>query len=378
MSFHIQRPVSRNLSKVFAVALLVAVSSCSNAESNKPPRQDDWVIYLHPDGWDYFDTRNVVIDAAGGKWIAHRSGVSYLDDNGTLTDVTDDAWFRHSTSGGFVYLDGMSGLWLKTDPISYLDFNGTPFDPSDDNWVDVYTTAEGLKERPHNMALDQSRGLWISYIFSGVDYLDTNGTPGDKSDDTWVNFSSGDGLGDTGAQMIAPEPGRGVWFGHYAGVSFLDFGADPLVKGDDRWVTFTTADGLVHPAVESIAIDSSGYKWFGTYNDVSCLDDAGTPFSKFDDRWMTYPIKNHPRLFNETTSIAIDLNGGKWFGTTQSGVYFLDDAGTPFDRSDDSSFYSGKSNGLASNSVFLWGRGITIDSANGKWVCTSEGLCYLP
>ena len=77
-------------------------------------------------------------------------------------------------------------------------------------------------------------------------------------------------------------------------------------------------------------------------------------------------------------SIGIDQNGARWFGTSQTGVYFLDDGGTPFDRSDDVSFYSGKVNGLASDSVGFRARGITIDSNNGKWICTTDGFCYLP
>ena len=192
-----------------------------------------------------------------------------------------------------------------------------------------------------------------------------------------MNFLPVDGLAHAGVLTVYIEPGKGVWFGTFGGVSFLDFGGSPLSRADDVWMTYDTSDGLADPWVASIAIDASGRKWFGTYNDVSCLDDGGTPLFKGDDRWMTFPVAVHPQWVNIVESIGIDQTGGKWFGTSQTGIYFLDDGGTPFDRSDDSGFYSGESNGLASNHVSL-GPSITIDSANGKWVCTSGGLCYLP
>ena len=361
------------------IAALVTLPWACAKDDDPPPRQDGWLFYAHPDGPLYDRAISVAIDQAGGMWIGQQFGSSsYLDDSGTPLDTSDDSWMRFETSDGLcgtggvrVYMGPNGGLWFAGNMgICYLDHNGTPLDKSDDTWTDVFTVADGMRDTSDREAFDGLGGVWILYSDQGADYLDYNGTPADKSDDTWVHYGPLDGMGDIGGTSVTLEPGKGVWFGHFNGVDFLDYGGTPLFKGDDTWVNFTMSDGLSVPVVTSLAIDSAGLKWIGTWTVLNCLDDNGTPLDKGDDRWMEF----QPWGLNFPFSIAIDQFGAKWVGTQRNGIFYLDDAGTPFDRSDDRSYFSRRENGLPSN----WVYSIILDAANGKWVGTTEGLCYLP
>ncbi len=373
----------RQLVQLLMLALLapaLLLTACRKDDDDKPPRQDGWVQYLHPDGWLYYGTNYILPDGNGGVWISHSYGISYFHMNGTPLDPSDDSWVRFDTSDGTcgagkLAFDTQGGLWLHGSWICHLDFGGTPLDKTDDQWTDVYTQTNGLKEPPTSFTLDPSGGGWVGYIFSGMDYVDFAGTPSDPSDDAWVNFGPLDGMPDSIAQDITIEPGVGVWFGTIlAGACLLDYGASPFNKGDDRWISHSVADGLDSSWVFSIGIDSNGRKWFGTFDDLSCLDDNGTSLFKGDDQWNTFPIKPGIRVWNSVEAVAFDSKGGGWFGTTDRGVYYLDDGGTPFDKSDDASYYSTKRNGLPDPGV----HSITIDASDGVWVGTSGGLAYLP
>ena len=59
---------------------------------------------------------------------------------------------------------------------------------------------------------------------------------------------------------IAVAPDRSLWFGTYGGVSRFD---------GDTWINYTTADGLVDNWVRTIAVAPDGALWFGTYGGVS-------------------------------------------------------------------------------------------------------------
>jgi streptogramin lyase len=102
--------------------------------------------------------------------------------------------------------------------------------------------------------------------------------------------------------------------------------------------------------VSSIAIDSEGNKWFGTY---------GGGVSKFDDNiWTTYKTTNG-LVSNFVNSITIDAQGNKWFGTV-SGV-------SKFDGSTWTTYTS--SNGLVTNDVIS----IAIDAQGNIWFGTYGG-----
>ncbi len=88
-------------------------------------------------------------------------------------------------------------------------------------------------------------------------------------------------------------------------------------KEDNKlnWIAYTTTNGLANNNVSSIAIDKQGNKWFGTAAGVSKFD--GT-------NWTTYNTSNG-LVCDSVNTIAIDAQGSKWFGT-ENGVSKFDGA----------------------------------------------------
>jgi hypothetical protein len=122
-----------------------------------------------------------------------------------------------------------------------------------------------------------------------------------------------------------------------------------------NWTTYNKSNsGLANNNVYSIAIDLQGNKWFGTLGGVSKFD--GT-------NWTTYTTANG--LANNTVnSIAIDSNYNKWIGTN-GGV-------SKFDGTNWTTYTT--ANGLANNII----HSIFIDSFGNKWFGTNgEGVSFL-
>jgi hypothetical protein len=100
--------------------------------------------------------------------------------------------------------------------------------------------------------------------------------------------------------------------------------------------------------VQAIAIDNEGGKWFGTrFDGVSHFD--GTT-------WTTYNTSNSGLAHNYVLAIAIDIDGSKWFGADGGGVSHFD--GTTWTT------YNTSNSGLVSNFI----KTMAIDSNGSKWL----------
>ncbi|MEY4938253.1 MAG: hypothetical protein RIS64_4614, partial [Bacteroidota bacterium] len=107
--------------------------------------------------------------------------------------------------------------------------------------------------------------------------------------------------------------------------------------------------------VSSIAIDSQGNKWFGTQTGVWKFD--GTNYTH-------YHTSNSGLVDNGVAAIAIDAQGNKWFGThteNTSGISKFD--GTTWTT------YLPSNSGLTNSKI----RSIAIDAQGNKWFGTWGG-----
>lgn len=94
-----------------------------------------------------------------------------------------------------------------------------------------------------------------------------------------------------------------VWVGSEGGV------AKYLTDGT-RLATYTRADGLASNYVTSIAIDAEGNKWFGTGR----YDKPSNGVSKFDgSTWTTYNPYNSGLSDSVIYNILVDKDNDKWF-----------------------------------------------------------------
>lgn len=295
---------------------------------------DSWTTFTTADGLAYDFVLAIGFDVLGRKWFAtYGGGVSYLDDNDTPANKADDTWTTFTTADGLINnyvrviaFDASGGKWFGAtgDGVSYFDDNGTPTNKADDTWTS-FTIWDGLADQYVDaIAIDSAGGKWFGTL-EGVNYLDDNGTPSNKSDDAWVTFTESDGLVYDGTRDIVIDSSGGKWFAHGlgigGGVDYLDDNGTPANKTDDTWITFTTADGLYHNIVAEIAIDPVGDKWFMHHSSTSYLKDNGTPTDKTDDTWTTYSYADGFLCGNNGRAVAIDASGGKWFGGSGGVTY---------------------------------------------------------
>ena len=124
----------------------------------------------------------------------------------------------------------------------------------------------------------------------------------------------------------------------------------------------TENSGLPYNNVTSIAIDAQGNKWFGT--SIGAV-------AKFDDtKWAVYDYSNSSLPFNcDINSIEIDNEGNKWFGTYDRSVWGGDGGLVKFDNSN-WTIYNKSNSGLPNNTV----TGIAIDKLGNKWIATHKGV----
>jgi len=254
-------------------------------------RDDNWITFTTADGLADNDVSAIAVDGGGRLWFGFGpdgGGVSVLDDGGTPFDKGDDTWTTFTTVDGLannqvhaIAVDGRGRMWFGTrGAASMLDDKGTPSDKGDDTWATFTTTAFGLADHVTAIARDGEGRWWFGTYGGGVSVLDNRGTPFDKGDDAWATFTIADGMASNIVFTIARDGGGRWWFGTYGGgVSVLDNRGTPFDKGDDVWTNFTSADGLADNDVGPIAVDDGGHLWFGTNSGVGELVDAIAPVS---------------------------------------------------------------------------------------------------
>jgi ligand-binding sensor domain-containing protein len=123
----------------------------------------------------------------------------------------------------------------------------------------------------------------------------------------------------------------------------------------------TDNSGLPHNQVTSIAIDAQGNKWFGTfYGEVVKFDDVN---------WTVYNNTNSglPGLYR-ISSIVIDAKDNKWIGTSFTPTLGNGGGLVKFDNTK-WTVYNKSNSGLPNNTV----RGVAIDIFGNKWIGTWGG-----
>jgi len=384
---------------------------------------DTWTIFRTQDGLSDNDVYDLAMDSQGRLWMAtYGGGLSVLDDGGTPHDKADDLWGTFSEGDGLVYnymqaivVDQEDRVWAGTlNGLSVLNFAGTPFDKADDTWA-TFTPADGLTDDDvYDLAVDSQGRLWMATWGGGIFVLDHGGTPFDKSDDTWTQFTSNDGLVYNWLYALALDEATGqVWAGSWGyGISRLDYAGTVEDKSDDTWTTFVTddplpdntvyallaegdhiwiatycggltatdgetwttfafADGLASTCVYAIASQSEP-KWIGTSSGLNAFDDGGTPHDKSDDTWTTFRTEDGLSK-NNLRAVTLDGSGRKWLGTWGGGLNVLDDGGTPHDKSDDTWAVFTTTDGLANDSIYS----VAVDGSERVWVGTYDGLSVL-
>ncbi len=307
-------------------------------------------------------------------WEATSGGVVVRDlTNGTYVKFTTADSRLADNDVYSVFIDAGGRKWFGTySGVNVLNDNGTPLDKSDDTWI-TFTTADGLAGNPvYQIVVDNAGRKWLVSDL-GVNVFDDGGTPFNKADDQWQTFNRTDvGCVSSAGRAIAIDNAGLKWIGcGWDGLSVLDDKGTPFNKSDDQWQHFSSADGMGSTLISSIAIDGAGRKWLASWSSpggVMVLNDNGTPFNKADDQWQYFSSSDSGLVNNGVQSVVIDGSGYKWFGTN-TGVSVLNDNGTPFNKGDDTWITFSTTDGLAASRANY----ILIDGSGRKWIATEGG-----
>ncbi|MEM7572284.1 MAG: hypothetical protein AAF433_05270 [Bacteroidota bacterium] len=132
-----------------------------------------------------------------------------------------------------------------------------------------------------------------------------------------------------------------------------------------------------------ILVDRAGFVWqihgFVSGPGVSVLDPAGTPLDPSDDRCRTISTANSDIPTNEAYSLAVDLDGDVWIGTSQ-GIVIFECGSSVFDIDLCNGRRPVVSDDEGNNAFLLETeliQCITVDGANQKWIGTTGGAYLL-
>ncbi len=309
-------------------------------------------------GWSVSISGNYAIAGSRFHPLSTRTGAAFvfrLDDNDTPLNPDDDFWVQEARLlaedaepmdelGLAVAISGdraVVGAWRSDDDgldsgsayVFRRDDNTTPSDFTDDFWVQEskLTASDGKADAMFgfSVAIQEDTvviGAWHDNVVgteSGSAYVfrkDDNNTPTDPRDDFWVEeeklVPSDGATFDNYGFAVAVDRDRAVigsWLddddGPQSGSAYVyrrDQNGTPLVRDDDFWVLeqkLTASDAASGDELgKSVAIDGTLIA-VGSYEDddacldipdpdcdsgsayVFRLDDAGTPFDPSDDTW---------------------------------------------------------------------------------------------
>ena len=228
--------------------------------------------------------RDLLIDAEGRLWIAHRDGLT-LYDAGTWRSWTADDGLLPGPALSLC-LDRDGALWVGTE--------GGVARRRGDGW-EQFTVENGLGAPQVDVIFQDSAGvMWFG---------SASPTRGGLSryDGTWCFFTVAEGLTHDSVNAIIETREGTLWFA----TGFANSGgATRLVDGE--WSGLSQSDGLAGEKVRSVFEDRDGRLWFGSeYDGMAVRDGVEWRILTPDDGLAGWEIK-------ETIQ---DAYGAYWLGT---------------------------------------------------------------
>lgn len=285
----------------------------------------DSEIYAVPHAVETFD-----VDAGGHVWASDDASSFSCFDLGT----TSWSSFHLGTRVSTIRTRSPNDLWFGADGVFHLEHGGSCSERTDA--ITELFPDQALRSAARDLAVE-GQGIWLA-TDRGVDYLDTGGTPLDKTDDRWAHFDPPEvsGLEDLQGVLVAPDGIKYFW--GQTGVFAFDDRGTPFDQSDDHWVGHDTGrlwvSGVVDPEGRLSVVARAGDESSGTA-EIVVFDPAGTPTDGSDDVVSTVD-SGQPGIGRNMT---IDSRGEIWLATETEdaggNLYHWNRGGTPLDGSDD-------------------------------------------
>ncbi len=240
------------------------------------PYDDVWEYY--PMDWTGSCVDIIGLDGQERPWIQNSSGAGdspgpffILDDGGTPFSQSDDTWVSYSNEetdltphgAGF---DSPRSVWFGG---RHFDMGDSLMDTNDDQWLTIASF------EPRSVAVDLSGNRWFA-LDGAIRYFFDAGTLAHVDDDVWIEFSTADGLPFSNIKNIRVDGFDEKWIVNRSWdgepqLCSLDDNGTPEDKTDDTWTNYTTNEGLAGTSVNDIVIDDHSDVWIATNHGISYL-----------------------------------------------------------------------------------------------------------
>lgn len=402
-----------NISKlgIFNNKLLISGSGVNIFDANFV---NEGVLYTHAGAFG-IDAAETHLDENGNYWIADKtmgllkqkdnSDVKRIVPNGPntssafaldvqegLTWVTSGGYGNYRSSAIFNYRENFE--WKNvpssiTSPINgsaISDLVSVVINPENTNQVFVGSWNAGLLEfnngtlsQVYNaqnsvldsvffgitavsgMAFDQNNNLWVTSSYS------TNILAVKTPSNNWYNFSL-PGLTSSNSEYkkLIVDKNSFVWIVDAKNLKLLTFDYNNTFdnKNDDRAISPTTTAEMI-----TLAEDLDGKIWFGTSQGVMVMYNPSNVFSGEAISPIYIQQDGQTQLLLETervNAIAVDGANRKWFGTQNSGVFLMSE-----DGSEEILHFTMDNSPIFSNNIY----DIKINNKTGEvFIATEKGL----
>jgi len=196
----------------------------------------------------------------------------------------------------------------------------------------------------------------LTSVFPGGPYIRIGGLAFDSKSNLWVTNSSV-------PSPVSVMKKDGTWksfpYGQYLGDAFS--GQMVITPGDIKWIQLPKGNGL-----------------FAFYNGKD-IDDVSDDQTVRTPLRVSVPPRNTIKIMNDIYSMAADLNGSLWIGTSSGAVVYY----RPSDIFSSSDFYASQPSvdqgdtlfhGLLATEIVT---AIAVDGANRKWFGTRNSGVFL-
>jgi hypothetical protein len=367
------------------------IAVVSNYQINLLTPEGGQKVHMEVYGEDFMNPYDFLLDSQGKAWIADRDhGLISTTDYVTFLKIRppgpwDRKTFDMVISKGDLWIAGgaydgswnniwnisgvsakLNGTWRFYNPLTVPELNlvrdvvRLAVDPTDPGHVYGASWGYGVLEfkdgefvRIHN---DTNTDGALTSIFPNSPYIRIGGLAFDSKNNLWVTNSSV-------ASPVSVREKDGTWknfsYGQYLGDAFT--GPIVITPGDIKWILLPKGNGLF------------------AFNNGKDIDDESDDKQVRMPLRVSFPPKNTIKILNDIYSMAVDLDGRLWLGTSSGAVVYYQPsaiftssdfyASQPSVNQGDSLFH-----GLLSTEIVT---AIAVDGANRKWFGTRNSGVFL-
>lgn len=316
----------------------------------------------------------VIVDQRGRRWYVDQFRGGFYQSNGVNAAISPNAPFDEGVQG--IAVNENSQVWIASGTIE--NWTGTG-----DN-SGTYVLEEGFWKRYSSSDYVEFEGVpdhirVVNHPSNGKTYI---GTFGDGvvevNDENITVYKEG-----TSLQPDVEDPSKykvvGMAFDANENLWVSNYGADrpiSVFKTDGTWESFNAPSDFKR--ITEVIVDLNGYKWFATKSSGNgkgiLVFDEGDLNISGDERYAILTSDNSNLPNNDVISLAVDLDGEVWVGTSQGTALFecsfdVFDGTCPGRRvvtsANDFGDYLLKTQTINT---------IMVDGANRKWFGTTAGI----